>query len=552
MSPRLFANCTVRAVNASSITSHKSIIKHDKNDGDTSYSSSCRIVTEKNNLANNWVCICETCDQTLVLRQALQQLGYGVTNDVKHCDVFWTLRFPEVTFCRNMKRFQRVNHFSGMYEICRKDLLARNLLYMRKCHPEQYNFFPQSWVFPYEFSAAIDFSRAHANAIFILKPVTGSMGRGIEITRTLKESMRFERIVCQLYVMEPLLLDGFKFDLRIYVLVTSVDPLQIYVYNEGLVRLATRQYDYPKKSNIDNKFMHLTNFSINKYSASYSPDAKSGSKRFLKSFNTLLADEGHDLHKLWNDIDDIIMKTVVTILPELQHGYRTLFPNHDRISACFEILGFDIIIDHMLRPFLLEVNQSPSFNVSTHVDDTVKTNLIRDTLILLNISNDYRKHVLRQERQRAFCKNQNIKRSSFIGDHQDDVDIGQFRKLDSEKYSELIASANHPSFYNDTIMSKARITFGQEKRREFDQSNKLNGSARSRDRCDIRCGPDYAPVVARKKNKIIFIGNTNYMPKTICQKDERRRIMDLVKRDVLIRNSGIVQLFCNTFRVQLN
>lgn len=44
-------------------------------------------------------------------------------------------------------------------------------------------------------------------------------------------------MICQVYVTKPLLIDGYKFDLRVYALLTSIDPLRIFVYNEGLARL---------------------------------------------------------------------------------------------------------------------------------------------------------------------------------------------------------------------------------------------------------------------------------------------------------------------------
>lgn len=64
------------------------------------------------------------------------------------------------------------------------------------------------------------------------------------------------------YVSNPLLINGHKFDLRIYVLVTSFDPLRIYVFKEGLARFASEPYNTStgKKS----KYVHLTNYSINK------------------------------------------------------------------------------------------------------------------------------------------------------------------------------------------------------------------------------------------------------------------------------------------------
>jgi tubulin polyglutamylase TTLL6/13 len=75
--------------------------------------------------------------------------------------------------------------------------------------------------------------------------------------------------VAQQYIANPLLLDGYKFDLRIYALVSSVDPLKIYLYDEGLARLATRQYEAPCGGNLRTFNMHLTNFSINKHAAGF-------------------------------------------------------------------------------------------------------------------------------------------------------------------------------------------------------------------------------------------------------------------------------------------
>lgn len=73
----------------------------------------------------------------------------------------------------------------------------------------------------------------------------------------------------QTYIERPLLYKGLKFDLRIYALVAGVDPLRIYIYNEGLVRFATEKYELADEENLDNLYMHLTNYAINKDSPKY-------------------------------------------------------------------------------------------------------------------------------------------------------------------------------------------------------------------------------------------------------------------------------------------
>jgi tubulin polyglutamylase TTLL6/13 len=83
---------------------------------------------------------------------------------------------------------------------------------------------------------AIQYSRQYKNKTFIIKPDQGSQGRGIWLTKNLKEVKINERMICQVYLNKPLLIDGYKFDLRVYCLITSLDPLRIFIYNEGLAR----------------------------------------------------------------------------------------------------------------------------------------------------------------------------------------------------------------------------------------------------------------------------------------------------------------------------
>jgi hypothetical protein len=75
-------------------------------------------------------------------------------------------------------------------------------------------------------------------------------------------------VVCK-YVSNPLLVNSHKFDLRIYVLITCIDPLRIYIYNEGLARFATEPYNTNKGTSSYNPYQHLTNYSINKKSTNF-------------------------------------------------------------------------------------------------------------------------------------------------------------------------------------------------------------------------------------------------------------------------------------------
>jgi tubulin polyglutamylase TTLL6/13 len=192
---------------------------------------------------------------------------------------------------------------------------------------------------------------------------------------------------------KPYLIDGYKFDLRIYVLLAGVNPMRVFLYKEGLARFATVPYESPQPSNLDNLFMHLTNYAINKDSENFVANTSDtaddvGSKRSLTSvLRNITATFGETrCRQVWADIRDLIIKTLCIAQPILQHLYRQCQPDDLDNSLCSQVLGFDVMIDHALKPSLLEVNQSPSFTTDSPLDLKIKKALITDTLKLWNLS----------------------------------------------------------------------------------------------------------------------------------------------------------------------
>ena len=114
-----------------------------------------------------------------------------------------------------------------------------------------------------------------------------SQGRGIFLTKG-KEGINSKgNFVIQEYIDNPFLVDNLKFDMRLYVLVTSVDPLRIFLYDEGIVRFATVEYQAPNEENLKNEFIHLTNYAINKNNVNFKfndDNNDKGHKRTLKAF----------------------------------------------------------------------------------------------------------------------------------------------------------------------------------------------------------------------------------------------------------------------------
>lgn len=105
--------------------------------------------------------------------------------------------------------------------------------------------------------------------------------------------------------------------------------------------------------------MHLTNYSINKHSDSYEKGeaGSTGSKRTLTFLREYLQRTENSWTSLWRDITDLIIKTLIMAHPHVYHAYRMCRPGQSpgADSVCFEVLGFDIIVDRKMRPWLLEV-----------------------------------------------------------------------------------------------------------------------------------------------------------------------------------------------------
>ena len=110
-------------------------------------------------------------------------------------------------------------------------------------------------------------------------------------------------------------------------------------------------------------------------------------KRSLKQIYETLQKDGHDTNKLKHNINDIIIKTLISGSPEIAHVYRSCQPDDYENSMCFQILGFDVMIDDNLKPWLIEVNHAPSFATESMFDQNLKQKLVQDTFVLLNLSN---------------------------------------------------------------------------------------------------------------------------------------------------------------------
>ncbi|XP_012721635.2 LOW QUALITY PROTEIN: tubulin polyglutamylase TTLL11 [Fundulus heteroclitus] len=324
------------------------------------------------------------------------------------CDIYW----HGVSFHDNENIVSgQVNKFPGMVEMLRKINLSRAVRTMQELFPEEYDFYPRSWILPEEYQQFSTQTRlakesdAAVSPTFIVKPDGGSQGDGIYLIRDpgdlkLMTGAQPRQAVVQEYIHKPLLIDRLKFDIRLYVLIKSLDPLEIYIAKEGLTRFCTEPYQEPSQKNLSHVFMHLTNYSLNVHSGNFvhSDSQSTGSKRTLSSVLYRLAAKGVDIKRVWSDIIALVIKSVIAVVPELKVYHQADIPPGKPGPTCFQILGFDILLMKNLKPVLLEVNSNPSMRIEheqevapgvfeyvpSPVDEQVKVGVIRDTLRLMD------------------------------------------------------------------------------------------------------------------------------------------------------------------------
>lgn len=402
--------------------------------------------------------------------------------------LLWSGKHLPLGFYRSniMSPHQRVNMFPSAFECTKKDALSRNLNRMAQIHGKRhFKFATESYTLPKEREGLLE-AMTNTPGAWIVKPAGSSQGKGIyiiegasasspsvspspprkggtsgasggnsvrrkrnkvlralptiELAKQLPDcSNAKDNFVVERYIHSPYLIDARKFDLRLYVVVTSFEPLKVYIHGEGLIRLASCEYSTASGS-FGDRYSHLTNYSINKNHAAGSASsagvgagstpvgsgrAAAGAGASVPSTPTA-ADHDHTVGEsqshsdgetevegsekegggelgiklrlaelgprmgigeeeqgtLWAKIDDLVIKTFISIESKVCVAMRTHCPLPE---ACFELFGFDVLIDTELNPWLMEVNFAPSLAADTPLDFEVKSAVLADTFTLCGV-----------------------------------------------------------------------------------------------------------------------------------------------------------------------
>jgi tubulin polyglutamylase TTLL1 len=331
-----------------------------------------------------------------VIIENYNERGWQETKDEEDWNIYWacvnTVRniFNPKTFVK-LNDMQVLNHFPNFYELCRKDHMAKNIKKYKKQlvregkSTESLDFLPLTFVLPGDLPIFLEEFKRSPNSVWILKPSNRSQGQGIVLvnkinkikklnfqSKTLTENNSTvtinETYVISKYLENPLLVSGKKFDMRIYVLVTSFHPLKVWLFRQGFCRFSNEKFSIDVNE-LDNIYIHLTNVAIQKNYEKY--DSSHGGKWSMANLKLYLEmNYGFDKSdKCFRDIKNVIISSLKAVQPVMHTD-----------KHCFECYGYDIILDNTLKPWLIEVNASPSLSTTTQSDYILKKKLICDII----------------------------------------------------------------------------------------------------------------------------------------------------------------------------
>ncbi|KAK9808967.1 hypothetical protein WJX72_007153 [[Myrmecia] bisecta] len=335
----------------------------------------------------------KTTMHNCVAFKVMQSRGWTEVFDTDYdWDIFWadvhSLGVESNFDHSKLQDHQKLNHFPRHVELTRKDLMVKNLKRARKALEKEgrgyeYDFFPQTYVLPLEHGLFVEEFRRNPGITWIMKPCGRAQGRGIFLLDRLsqvsgwrkdrEDKEKPEVYVVSRYLERPLLVGGKKFDLRIYALVVSFMPLKVYLHRGGFCRFSSGRYSLDK-DNMKNLYMHLTNVAIQKKGENF--EQTTGMKWPIRNLKLYLMTKFGPAaaHSLFGNIQTVVLRSLLAVQRVITQD-----------KHCFELYGYDVLIDEDLKPWLIEVNASPSLVTDTPADHKLKFDMVDDALTLVDV-----------------------------------------------------------------------------------------------------------------------------------------------------------------------
>ena len=217
---------------------------------------------------------------------------------------------------------------------------------------------------------------------WLLKRTNLNRGRQIKIFSDLRlilneieeSKTKCNHLIIQKYIEAPALYNNRKFDIRIWVLFTYISRsynVDVYVFKEGHLKACSEPFSLSS----DDLYVHLTNYSVQKYNRNFSK-MEIGNEISFKTFQEEL-DKKNANKNFKKDIFPKITKIIAISANSCKNKINILNRNN-----CFEIFGYDFILDQYYEPFLLEVNTNPGLEESSPLIKMLVPRMIDDAFRL--------------------------------------------------------------------------------------------------------------------------------------------------------------------------
>ena len=294
-----------------------------------------------------------------------------------------------VNLAKNKYQFIGIFPFDNTF----KDGLNRFYNKQKAKFPEDYNYIPETYLYPDQKEEIYKkFKNYHydPNDVWLLKPARGLMALGIQLVDnydTIKNYKRHKYLVSR-YVKDPLLINNKKFDMRAYILVTGMNPLRIYFYRDGYIKIAVKDFTFNHKF-IKDGCVHITTSDTNqecydgkeyKYDTDIY-DAKSHFWSYMH-FERYCAKRGINYTEIMEQMKDIFIKTFIS----LNSDFIEIMKNRNKYDRnLYQLYGLDLMVDINNKVHLLELNRNPSMRDGHGVCDYMYDNLIADILNIVGI-----------------------------------------------------------------------------------------------------------------------------------------------------------------------
>ncbi|XP_060804221.1 probable tubulin polyglutamylase ttll-15 [Amyelois transitella] len=323
----------------------------------------------------------------------LGRLGYEKSTNESNWSLLWSHDYPFRVLYPNLHRLkshQKVNHFPGTGFITNKVDLATS----------DSKFIPRAFKLPQNKEDFIKYANENKNALFLEKH---NQHRGVFLKNVTEIDLSSGESFVQEYVQKPFLVDGHKFDIGVYVVLTSVNPLRVYWYKgDVLFRYCPAKYHPFDPKNLDKYVVgddYLPTWEVPSLAQPYTA-LGFGMKDV---FDIYAQSKGKDTSKMWEDVQKAIVEVFINKEKHIIEALKN-YPSGDNF---FELMRFDLVVDEDLKVYLLEANMSPNLS-SAHYPpnqllyEQVLYNLYSLTGVARNM-NGYNNH-----NQRDYTASQNM------------------------------------------------------------------------------------------------------------------------------------------------